>query len=337
MNWTFYNIWNSSLENREERLLFPRSKIWASELGGSFIDRYLKMTAVKPSNPPNPRSLRKFEAGNIWEAIIGYVLSRAGILIEKQTWVQFTYPNLLPVSGKLDFLAGGYPDYDKAISIVQKEFNWLPEFISRATLSIVNTLKEKYPDGLPKIVLEIKSCSSFMFEKYEVKNEASIQHKLQAFHYLKSQSMPEAHIVYICKDDARLLEIGIFNPSAIEDIYKKDIETITGYINSKQIPPKEKPIVFDEMFGRFSANWKVGYSSYLTYLYELENQFAFDEKYKPIVDRWNRVLGRIASGKDMTDNNKEALEEIKKEGFNIDKIVELAKNGKELINETTQT
>ena len=322
MQWTFYNLWNESLEEgRPTRVLEPRQKIWASELGNAYIDRYLKMTGVQPSNPPNPRSLRKFEAGNIWEAIVGYVLRRAGILQARQDWIQYQYDGLLPVSGKLDFIGGGKPDYEKAFSTISKEFDWLPEFISRATANIIQSLRVKYPDGLANIILEIKSCSSFMFEKYEREGNANPQHKLQLFHYLKCKNMPEGHIVYISKDDARMLEVGVLNPSLIEDMYKKDIETISNYVQNKIEPPKEKFIIFDKDWGSFSANWKVGYSSYLTLLYNFENQKAFDDIYKPIVERWNRVLQRIIDGKEMTENNQAAISEMAKEGFEIDKIV----------------
>jgi hypothetical protein len=319
MKWSFYQLWNESLESGKERVLKERRNIWASELGGALIDRYLKMTAVTPTNPPNPRSLRKFEAGNIWEAIVGYVLSRAGILQSRQNWLSFQYPDLLEVTGKLDFVAGGMPDYDKAISIISSEFNWLPPFISNATINIAKKLKEQYPNGLEKIILELKSCSSFMFEKYERDQDASLNHKLQNFHYLKSTKMPEGHVVYISKDDARLIEIGIFNPSPLEDEYKKDIETLTVCINNKTEPSKEKPIEYD---GKFYANWKIGYSNYLTMLYGFENQFAFDNTYKPMVERWNRVLGRIKEGKELTDNNKKALDEITQTGFNVNTIIE---------------
>ncbi|MFA5163788.1 MAG: hypothetical protein WC441_04725 [Patescibacteria group bacterium] len=320
MRWTFYNLWNSSLENREERLLKERKHIWASEMGGAMVDRFLKMNAVLPTNPPNPRSLRKFEAGNIWESIIGFVLSRAGILISKQTYLSYQYPNLLEVTGKLDYCAGGKPDYDRAKNLVSNEFNWLPEFISRATIHIVEELKEKYPDGLDEIVLEIKSCSSFMFELYEKKGVGSPNHKLQLFHYLKAAGKSEGHIVYVCKDDARLLEIGVANPSSVEDIYKMDIAEITTYIQANEKPPLEKPIVFDDEFGKFSANWKVAYSNYLTLLYGLENQFAFDSKFKPTVEKWNRVLGRVKNGDKMTDKNLEALDEISEAGFDIEQV-----------------
>lgn len=320
MTWSFWRIWNQSLEQREERILKPRDRIWATEIGGAFVDRYLKMKGVQPSNPPNARSLRKFEAGNIWESIVGYVLSRAGILKKRGEWLKYQYPGLLPVAGKLDFIAGGEPDYDEAFMLIQKEFDWLPEFISRATQTIVQRLKEQYPNGLAEIILEIKSCSSFMFELYEKKNEASPHHKFQNFHYLKAKDYREGHIVYVCKDDARIIEIGVLNPSALEGDYRKDIEIMTSYYNSNTQPPLEKPIVFNKWFTKFSANWKVEYSQYLTYLYGLKDQKEFDDRYKPVVERWNRVLERIAEGKDMTDNNKAAIGEMEREGFNIEEI-----------------
>lgn len=320
LSWSFYQVWNESLEEgKTQKTLEPRQRIWASEMGGAYIDRFLKMTGVQPSNPPNPRSLRKFEAGNIWETIVGYVLNRAGILISKQEWLEYRYDGLLPVTGKLDFIAGGKPDYDKSISIISKEFNWLPEFISRATKRIVERLKEQYPDGLKEIILEIKSCSAFMFERYEKKNEASPQHKMQNFHYLKAKNMPEGHIVYISKDDARLLEIGVLNPSMVEDDYKKDIEQMTYFVEHNERPPLQKPIIFEE---DFSANWKVGYSNYLTMLYGFQNQKEFDDKYKPMVERWNRVLQRIKDKKELTANNSEAIKEMEREGFRIEEIRE---------------
>lgn len=321
MRWSFYDIWNESLqEGKPNKPLEIRNKIWASEMGGAYIDRFLKMTAIPMTNPPNPRSLRKFEAGNIWECIVGYVLKRAGILQSRQDWIQYKYEGLLPVSGKLDYIAGGNPDYDKAIFTINKEFDWLPEFIGRATKNIVLRLKERFPNGLEDIILEIKSCSSFMFEKYESKNSADPKHRLQAFHYLKCKNMPEAHIVYISKDDARIVEIEIANPSSVEEEYKKDINNISNYILNNQRPPLENFIIFDKDFGTFSANFKVGYSNYLTMLYGFENQMAFDNQYKPIVERWNRVLNRVIDGKELTNNNKEAISEMEKLGFNFEEI-----------------
>lgn len=320
MNWTFGSVWNQSLESsKKDRPLDPREHIWASEIGGSMIDRYLKMKGTPPTNPPNPRSRRKFEAGNIWESIVGYVLKRAGILIEAQERLEYQYPGLLKVSGKLDFVAGGNPDYDKALAVLE-EFSWLPSFVSYATSKIVEDLKIKHPNGLKNVILEIKSCSSFMFEIYEKKGTGSPQHRCQNFHYLKSKKMDEGHIVYVSRDDARILEVPVFNPSLVEDDYLKDIVEMTAYVKNGIQPDPEKPLVFDETLGKFSANWKVAYSNYLTMLYGFENQMQFDEKYKGTAERWNRVLGRIEDGKELTDNNKAAIDEMEETGFDIELI-----------------
>lgn len=326
MKWYFSTVWNESLETRVERELKPRERIWASEITGSLIDRYLKMTAVKPTNPPNPRSLRKFEAGNMMEWIVGVVLKRAGILISNQDWLQFQYPGLYPVTGKLDFFAGGNPDWDKAKNEVK--VLELPQFFSKATDAIIAHFADKYPNGLEKIVLEIKSCSNFMMERYEKKG-VNLGHALQSFHYLKAKNMNEAHVVYICKDDLRMLEFPVNNPSEellvnYEDIYKSDIMAITHYHKNKIMPEKEKEIFFDEVMGKFSANWKVGYSNYLTMLYGYENQKAYDDKFKPIVSRFNRVLKRCVNSDKMTDKNKVVLDEIRTFFPNFDDILTTA-------------
>lgn len=328
LKWSFYNIWNQSLDiGREDRKLEERNHIWASELGGSFIDRFLKMKAVVPSNPPNERSRRKFEGGNIWEFVVRLVLLRAGIMKNAQHRVSYQYDDLLEVTGKLDFLAGGNCDYDQAVSDLQElEALGLPKFFIRTTESIVSYFKEHYQDGLEELPLEIKSCSSFMYDKYEKSGCGNPNHRLQLFHYLKGDRKEEGHLVYVCRDDARLLELGVFNPSTVEDEYLEDIRMMSGYIKANEQPPKEKMVVFDSDFGRFSANWKVGYSQYLSMLYGFENQFEFDNTFKPLVGRWNRVLGRVARGQNMTKNNLEAVEEMKKYGFDEEYVLEKAKN-----------
>ena len=255
MKWTFATVWNESLENREEREMKPRSRIWASEMAGSFIDRYLKMKATPPTNPPNPRSLRKFEAGNLMEWVVGLVLKRAGIAINNQKWLGYQYPGLCEVSGKFDFYAGGKPDWEKAKAEVRGLE--LPQFFNRATDAIIKHFKEKYPNGLDKIILEVKSCSNFMMERYEKKG-VNIGHALQSFHYLKAKNMEEAHVVYICKDDLRMAEFPVNNPSAellvnYEDIYKSDILAITHHHKNKIQPEKEKEIYISYLSRCFTA------------------------------------------------------------------------------------
>jgi len=333
MQWSFYKLWNESVDQgRVDRPFKARETLWASELGGPMIDRYLKFTNVKPSNPFDARSFRKFEAGNIWEWLVGLVLKRAGILLDSQEWLKFQYPGALAVTGKLDYLAGGKVDVEKArAELAGLE---LPELFSRATDRIITYFADKYPDGLPPIVLEIKSSSSFMFERYLTLNVADIRHMMQNFHYLKAKNLPEGHVVYISKDDSRMLEVPVFNPSVMETHYENDIRTFSNYIFNKEQPPLEKHIVYMPETCRFSANFKVGYSGYLTLLYGMKDQAEFDARYKPTVAKWNRVFNRVINKDNMTALNLEVIKEIEQTFPNFVELVDNARNlkNKGLIN-----
>lgn len=326
-SWGFQSQWNLALETgREDRKVEPRARIWASELGGSMVDRYLKLKGVKPSTPPDSRALRKFEAGNLMEWVVGLVLKRSGIMQETQEHIEFAYPNCLPVTGRLDFLAGGEVDWEKAQDEL-KELG-LPEFFGRATSKIVEHLKTTYPDGLKPMVLEVKSVSSMMYDRYERYGKANDNHELQAFHYLKGKGMDEGHIIYICKDDLRLLEIPVFNPSDVESKYKTDIETLSQYYFNDEMPPKEQPIIWDDRATKFSANWKVKYSNYLSYLYGMDHQSVYEERYEKQIAQWNRVLTRIIQNKDMTPANKTIISDMRTMFNNLDQLISQARGNR---------
>lgn len=325
--WSFQKQWNDALTiGREERKVEPRARIWASELGGSMADRYLKLKGVKPSTPPDSRALRKFEAGNLMEWVVELVLRRSGILQESQEHVEFQYKGLLPVTGRLDFLAGGTIDFEKAEA--ELEALHLPEFFGRASFNILEYLKTTYPNGLKPLVLETKSVSSMMYDRYEKYQRANDNHELQAFHYLKGKDMDEAHIIYLCKDDLRLLEIPVFNPSELEEKYKTDIETLSNYYYNDQMPPLEKPIIWDEQSTKFSANWKMKYSNYLSYLYGMEHQSVYEERYEKQIAQWNRVLTRIIQNKSLTALNKSVISEMRAMFNNVDQLIEQARSNR---------
>lgn len=335
MTWEFGKVWNDSLEmGRPHKPLQKRERIWAGEIGGSYIDRFLKMNAVEPTNPPNARSLRKFEAGNMMEWLVATVLKRAGILKEQQTWLGVSLPNCLDVSGKLDFMAGGQIDGAKAKAEIDRLE--LPEFFGRATKQIVDYLAETHPDGLKDIILECKSCSSMMWDVYE-KRGADMRHKCQLYHYLKATKKDEGHVLYISKDDLRLLELGLTHPDPeVDAFYCNDVKVMTGYIRGNEKPPLEKPVVFNESLTKFSSNFKVAYSNYLTMLYGYENQHAFDTRWKKTVGQWNRVLARCVAGKDMTKLNLEVVKDIKKEFPDFDALVDRLKSSGEVLEETEE-
>jgi hypothetical protein len=324
MKWTIAEVWNEALETRQERKLEPRDYIWASELGGSFIDRYYKMKAVPPTNVPDARMMRKFEAGNMMEWLVGMVLRRAGLYKTGQEHLRYQYNGLLAVTGRLDFLAGGNIDWEKArANVFSLE---LPEFFGRATANIIDYLSKNYPDGLDDIILEVKSCSSFMFDKYK-RYGADPRHTLQAFHYLKSKDLSEAHIVYISRDDLRLLETSVVNPSLVEESYYSDIARMTTLFNvGVGKSEKEHLVLYDFHSNKFKLNWKVQYSNYLTKIYGYTHQDDYDNEWKSRVASWNRVMTRCVNGDKMTPLNIDVIKDAKSQFPDWDNLVELAKN-----------
>src|SRR5262245_7079186 len=104
--WQFCTLWNQAINSIPGRPLVKRDYCYASELGGAFVDRYLRMHAVPYSNPPNERSRRKFFVGEIFEWTVKMMLRSIGILKDSQVRAMVELPNgLLKVSGKLDFIA----------------------------------------------------------------------------------------------------------------------------------------------------------------------------------------------------------------------------------------
>jgi hypothetical protein len=319
MSWSIYNLWNESLleaRTLREREIKPREILFASELGKSYIDLWYSLKGEKPTNDFTETALRKFDAGIIWEKVLETIYKRMGILIESQKSLRLEMPNCLPVWGRLDFLVGGKLDKEKAKSQIDEIKDLLPENVYQTSLLIL----DKLPEELKEIVLEIKSVSSFMFEKYLEGNKPNANHRIQIATYLKGLNLDEGHILYINKDDARLLELGVFNPSFATDELEAFVKGFSQYWFANEEPPKEKEIVFDEELNKFAVNWKIIYSPYLTKIYGYKDRTEVEDKFKPIVERWNRVLGRIRDEKDLTDNNRDALEEMKEYGFDLEKI-----------------
>lgn len=313
--WTISKIWNESLDQQEKRPVEARDRMWASELGKADIDIYLKMLGTEMTNPPNPRAMRKFEAGNIWEWIMELILRRCGIYKDSQEYMRFQLPGCVEVSGKLDFIAGGQVNYDQASALIN-DFHF-PDMFTRAIRNVVAYFKTNYPNGLDDKILEIKSVSSFGFDKVERTGQPLAGHDLQLFHYLNKKQTDGA-IVYIDRDSARMIEIFVSKDDPnLKERYETKITRVSKFYFDKVQPPLEPKILFDETDMRFSKNFNVEYSSYLTMLYGFTDQSDYDDKISPSVERWNRVLGRIKKGEKMTANNEEALAEMAAEGWDV--------------------
>lgn len=292
--WGLSKIWNAALVDKEERKLEIRDYLWASELGNAPIDTYLKMNATPYSNPANERSRRKFEAGNVFEWIVSLVLKRAGILKDMQTRFEHQYKGLLKVTGKGDFLAGGAVDIEKAKDFIEflKEAE-MPDVFTRCFDRTVEYLATTYPNGMADMPLEVKSVSSFAMDKLEKQRMPIMRHRQQLFHYLKSGNYEKGLIIYLCRDDLRMMEFAVLNPSSVEQEYKSAIEVISAHFKAGTTPPKEKLIVFDAEYGKFTKNFGVEWSPYLTMLYDFEEPRAYSEIYGKKATNWNRVMKRV--------------------------------------------
>lgn len=320
-NWQIMEIWNGALE-RSDRPIEPRERLYASELGGSMIDRFHKLKGTPYTNPPNSRSMRKFMAGDIWEWIIKTVLIKAGIPFTTQDRVLLEYPDLLPISGRLDFIAGGYINYTEALERLEAED--IPYFIKNSAKAIIETFMARYPDGLPKKVLEIKSVGSFIFESLLSQDNPRTHHMLQAAVYHLKTGL-STDIIYVCRDDCRLLQYNVDKiVPELEKEIKKDLEKITEYHRMDIEPPKEEKIIWEN--GKFKTNWKIQYSPYLTMLYNyevdgkekpIETPDEYFEAFSPLVSSWNRVVTRIKDEKEMTKSNLEKVKEIESYGFSL--------------------
>lgn len=291
LDWSFAHIWNKALENVEPRVMEPRSRMFATELGKAPVDVYLAMKGEQPTNPPNARSMRKFEAGNLWEWIVGIILKRAGIVQKAQERVTHTLPGMCEVSGKSDYIAGGKPNYEGAKEYIATLE--LPDMFYRGFEQIIEHLEANYPNGLGDKPLEVKSLSSFMFDLIERSKRSLKAHRLQLLHYMIAGNYPVGHIIYICRDDCRMIEMVVVLNDETRAEYEEAVALRSGYYLRDEMPPLEQPIVWDEDIKKFSKNnMGMAYSMYLTKLYGFKDQMEFDEKYSSLTIRYNSALKR---------------------------------------------
>jgi hypothetical protein len=321
-------LWNNSLI-LEDRELKERDYAWASELGKSKVDRFLAMKAVKPTNPPNDRSRRKFFSGNIWEFIAGLVLWQMGIIINKQEEV-WSEDMPLRVKGKLDYLVGGYPDYNKAREVISQ----LPfqKEITDRFMRVINNFEEEYGhDEIETMVHELKSCSQYVIEKIQG-GGCILGHDLQIDHYLRGLKMEKGIIDYISKDDALMAERWIKRNDDTDKKMREDLAELKGYLESNTRPPADPLILFEE---KFTKNFNVEYSGYLTLVYGFERPDQYADAVKGKIASWNRVLARLKqiengektkTGKEikLTPKNEDAIKSMEAEGYDAYTLAKVA-------------
>lgn len=301
--WVFVGMWNQALALNPPRVYEPRDYIWASELGGSFYDRYFKMKGRKPTTPPNLRSRRKFEGGNLTEWIVMQILARAGVLTASQEYITYE-GSALKVTGRADLRAGG--DIKEVVKGDMLDF---PDTFAVMAESVIAQLREKYNEGLQDVNLEIKSCAGQMFDRY--RKAPNKLHALQAFHYAYNTKRPTI-LIYVSRDDFRIAEWVILPGSRNWlNLYEEDIVDMANILtlSEKEVKAKYKEPLLAWDGEKFQKNWKIEYSNYLTdYGYRRPDLYA--DKAGSIARRLTNIVKKIREDKPIDGKvNVQTLEE----------------------------
>jgi len=143
-HWSVMGPWNSSLtSSRFDRRIEPRDFLYGSEIGKNYLEVYWAMQGVEPTNLASDIARRKMEAGNLYEAMITWVLRRVGLLKESQTRVRLLdNPEYLNVYGRLDIVAGHDGNWVKTKQELEDLFLKIEGNFEAKSDIIVNTLKE---------------------------------------------------------------------------------------------------------------------------------------------------------------------------------------------------
>lgn len=338
--WGFSAVWNESFRAMPDYDLQPRARVWASEMGGSYRDRYLKMYAHPYSNPINFRSRQKMMAGKFFEDVVGIVLTATGLIQDRQLSGLVQLDGMLPVSGKKDFIAGGVIDWDMAYDeaarlkqIFQSSKMETSNFIVHMIDRILPHFKNLFSyNPAMQYVLEAKSVSGFVFNLIEKKNSPRRGHDLQAFHYLLSEKdIPKSLLLYISREDCMMHEFLIDRDKEILKRYVTDVKTMTAYYNAagknylKNAPPPDPEVAFEEASCRFVKSNSVEYSPYLTFTYGIKSIDDFKAKWDSRLSKFNRVFKRAVMGENLTKANLEIIADAKTVFPDWDKYVDTAK------------
>lgn len=313
-DFSIQELWNKSFDVKPYKIE-PRNYLRASEIGKSYLDVYLALKGVEPTNPFDERTLRKFEAGRLFEWLVGNVFRKAGLNVKtNESIAPIKLENCLPIYGHYDYLVSGCANWDESIKKIEAEK--FPGFIEQVCLRLIEWLRNKYPilydennrmiEGLPPTLYEVKSANSMLFwSKKDYLIDAYDGHKMQGITYIKGLGMDSIRFLYISKDDLTLAEFEVTLTRELEAQWLKWVEDISHYVLNGIQPESEPDIVYDEEKKRWDTNWKVERSLYLTYVTGLSVE-EWKKKWTDECSARNRVLG-VAKAQETRRLKKEAV------------------------------
>jgi len=259
----------------------PRADIWGSDMGKPYVDRWLQMKGVPYSNPPTGKSLMAFFLGKQIEMGVEQMLMRCGVGYRSQERLTVQYPDCLPVVGRPDLVVQ-VTNWQDIIAAADGNREDSPgdhprtEAQQQALKAMLAEWQERYPEGLPTTVFEVKSLNSFAFKYHrgeEGLSNAYPHHKLQLYTYMRGLGLREGHLIYVARDTGWMEEVVVRETEELETAWSRDVEIMSYYFLSDERPPLE-PAQVDG-----TDNWRVKYSRYRDYLYQAQEvphgAFAF--------------------------------------------------------------
>ena len=287
----------------------------ASDIGKDFYTLYHKRIGTPYTNHPTPEGLGKMMAGNVFHLFIQDKFDQMGILKSKEQSVEIPE---LKVKGRYDLRVGGIVDYEQELN--KTDSLDIPDFLKRVRVSWLEGMRSEFGHSIPEYMADIKSVSSFMFERMEIDGWAPQEHHaLQQTTYWIGAGRPDIPqlIFYLCRDDFRM-QVVEFDPEDYEWRVNHFWQTLNDIVVEGKEPEKEEPVIYDEQ-GFASLNWKCLYSPYLTMMTGLKTKEDFKEKYEPEIKEHNKAL-----------QDKLDWEAIQKEfkGASKKDLAEIIENGK---------
>ncbi|MHB1355029.1 MAG: hypothetical protein ACYCZF_03520 [Anaerolineae bacterium] len=246
----------------------PRAEIWASDLGKPLVDRWLQMMGIPYSNPLTGKTLMTFFLGKQIEVGVEQMLIRSGVGCRSQERLVVQQPDCLPVVGRPDLVVQ-VANWETLTAVGDAQWEDSPRdrmalaAQKQALQALLSGWRERYPEGLPTTVFEVKSLNSYAFKYHrgeEGLSNAYPHHRLQLYTYMRGLGLTEGHLVYVARDTGWMEEVVIRETEQLEKDWIQDVESMSYYYLNEKRPPLEPAQVDGK------DNWRVSYSRYKDYL-----------------------------------------------------------------------
>ena len=97
------------------------------------------------------------------------------------------------------------------------------ESFLRPKMMLLAIWQQRYPEGLPLTVFEVKSLNSYAFKYHrgqEGLSNAYPHHKLQLYTYLRGLGLTEGHLLYVARDTGWMEEVVVRVTDELEQAWQ---------------------------------------------------------------------------------------------------------------------